>query len=156
MLRSVINTDDYFLSFLFFIYILSSSFLPSVTHPFLPSFLFTSDSFFFPWVLASELLWQKSVFRGFIFSEIKTSCLRQYSMCQSIYSLLQPMFVSNFSLCDWLLYHFTIVFIEFLVTSLYQQFILFIFGFHEFYYNAFGHNFIWVYPVRCFQSFLNL
>ena len=143
---------------IFSLYLYSLS-LPSFSHSPLPSILlfhFRLIFFFFPWVLASELCWQKSVFWGFIFSEIKTLCLRQYSMCQSIYSLLQPMFVSNFSLCDWLLYHFTIVFIEVLVTSLYQQFILFIFGFHEFYYNAFGHNFIRVYPVRCFQSFLNL
>ena len=67
MLRSVINTDYYFFSFLFLIYIFSP-FLPSLTHSFLPSFLFTSVPFFFFFrVLAWELFWQKSVFLGFIF-----------------------------------------------------------------------------------------
>ena len=50
--------------------------------------------------------------------------------------------VSNFSLCDCLLYHFNVVFTEVLVTILYEQPLLFIFGFHEFYYNVSGHNFI--------------
>ena len=153
----MINTDYYFFSFLFLIYIFSP-FLPSLTHSFLPSFLFTSvPLFFFSLEYLPESYFGKnqSSWASF-FSEIKTLCLRQYSVCQRIYSFLQPMFVSNFSFCDWLLSHFTIFFIEVLVTILYQQSILFIFGLHEFYYNSFGHNFIWVYPVRCFQSFLNL
>lgn len=144
----------FLLSFLYLYFLSLSSFPHSLLPSILP-FRFSPFFFFFR-VLAWELLWQKSVFLGFIFSEIKTLCLRQYSVCQSIYSFLQPMFVSNFFLCDWLLSHFTIFFFEVLVTILYQQSILFIFGLHEFYYNAFGHNFIWVYSVRCFQSFLNL
>ena len=133
--------------------------LSSFPHSLLPSILpfHFSPPFFFSLEYLPESYFGKnqSSWASF-FSEIKTLCLRQYSVCQRIYSFLQPMFVSNFSFCDWLLSHFTIFFIEVLVTILYQQSILFIFGLHEFYYNSFGHNFIWVYPVRCFQSFLNL